>query len=483
MRLSSICDFNFTKAVAILSLMLVSTLCVAAADPDNAIEQLREAGKAFSSVARKASPAVVFISVEKVEEVRSSRQRSPFEDEFFKRFFDIPPDSQSKQRSKQRKVAGQGSGFVVSSDGYIVTNNHVVGDADEVQVRFQDGTEYSAEIVGTDSRSDVAVIKIDAKNLPVLELGDSDALEVGEWVLAIGSPFGLSHTLTAGIVSAKGRSSVGITDYENFIQTDAAINPGNSGGPLVDLNSRAIGMNTAIFSRSGGYMGIGFAIPINMVQNIMNQLINDGRVTRGFLGVLIQNLTNELADSFGLESQRGVLIAEVTKDSPAMNAGMKAGDVVVKFDERDVTDVGTFRNRVSLVYPGSVVSLIVIRDGKQKVLNVTIGELPESSVAESKEPAVDSLDELGFSVQDLTEELAAGFGLEDQAGVVVTAVENESKAFDAGLRPGMIIQELNRTSINNLTDFRSTLKALKSSDSLLMLVSDPNGTRYIAIRR
>jgi serine protease Do len=220
-----------------------------------------------------------------------------------------------------------------------------------------------------------------------------------------------------------------------------------------------------------------------MVQNIMNQLINDGRVTRGFLGVLIQNLTNELANSFGLESQRGVLIAEVTKDSPAMNAGMKAGDVVVKFDERDVTDVGTFRNRVSLVYPGSVVSLIVIRDGKQKVLNVTIGELPESSVAGSKEPAVDSLDELGFSVQDLTEELAAGFGLEDQAGVVVTAVENESKAFDAGLRPGMIIQELNRTSINNLTDFRSTLKALKSSDSLLMLVSDPNGTRYIAIRR
>ena len=474
------------RKVAALSLViLMLPLQVIATDSDSAaIAQLREAGKAFSSVARKTSPAVVFISVEIVEDVRSSQRRSPFEDEFFKRFFDIPPDSQPRQRPRQRRTAGQGSGFVVSPDGLILTNNHVVGEADKVQVRFQDGTEYSAEIVGTDSRSDVAVIKIDAENLPVLELGDSDILEVGEWVLAIGSPFGLSHSLTAGIVSAKGRSSVGITDYENFIQTDAAINPGNSGGPLVDLNGRAIGMNTAIFSRSGGYMGVGFAIPINMVRNIMNQLVNDGQVTRGFLGVLIQNLTKELADSFGLKSQRGVLISEVTPDSPAKKSGMKAGDVVVEFDGKPVTDVGTFRNRVSLVFPGSKVSIVVMRNGSRKDLEVTIGTLPDDKVASKNGPTVDSLEELGFSVQDLTRELAEAFGLgDDGGGVVVSAVENESKAFSAGLRPGMIVQELNRKTIGDLKDFRSALKSIDSSDSVLMLVSDSNGTRYIAIRR
>jgi len=223
-----------------------------------------------------------------------------------------------------------------------MTNNHVVGDADKVTVRLKDGREFTAKTIGTDPRSDVAVIKIDAANLPVLALGDSDSLEVGEWVIAIGSPFGLSHTLTVGVVSAKGRSRVGIADYENFIQTDAAINPGNSGGPLVDLYGRAVGMNTAIFSRNGGYMGIGFAIPINMASTIKDQLIKTGRVTRGHLGIVIQDLTPELAESFGLDDHNGVLVAEVTQGSPAEKAGMKQGDVVVEFNNKPVENIGSF---------------------------------------------------------------------------------------------------------------------------------------------
>ena len=475
---------NHARRIGLTILVLSAALFgLSPASADNGIESLREAGKAFSAVAKKVSPAVVFISVERVEESRSQYRQSPLDDDFFRRFFDIPfPDDRSHQEPRRRRVEGQGSGFIVSSDGYILTNNHVVGDADAVLVQFQDGREFEARIIGSDRRSDVAVIKIDESDLPVLELGDSDALEVGEWVLAIGSPFGLSHSLTAGIVSAKGRSSVGITDYENFIQTDAAINPGNSGGPLVDLNGRAVGMNTAIFSRTGGYMGIGFAIPINMVRNIMNQLIDDGRVTRGFLGVLIQNLTQDLAESFGLKDRRGVLIANVTEDSPAERAGLRQGDVVIHFDGRDVEDVGSFRNRVSLVTPGSEVSMVVVRDGREVSLNVKIGKLPERMSARA-EPQVDTLDELGFAVQDISEETAERLELRSREGVVISSVEPGSLAASAGLRPGVIILELNRESIQDLADFRAKLKQASDDHSLLFLISDQRGTRYVAIRR
>ncbi|GJL81078.1 MAG: serine protease [marine bacterium B5-7] len=463
----------------LLSLMLVTT---PAAIADNGIEHLKQAGKAFSEVAKKVSPAVVFISVEKVEDVEFSQGRSPFDDEFFKRFFDQPYPEGQQGQPRQRRIRGQGSGFIVSSDGYILTNNHVVGDADSVTVQLQDGREFTARKIGSDPHSDVAVIKVDATDLPVLELGDSDQLEVGEWVLAIGSPFGLSHTLTAGIVSAKGRSSVGITDYEDFIQTDAAINPGNSGGPLVDLNGKAIGMNTAIFSRSGGYMGIGFAIPIKMVSNIMKQLIDDGRVTRGFLGILIQDLTHDLADSFNLEGQRGVLIAGVSEDSPAERGGLKQGDVVIEFNGRPVVKVGAFRNQVSMVTPGSKVHMKVIREGNEKEIEIEVGTLPESE----DEQAVthnNAISDLGFSVQTLTPELAQKFEIDDEGGVVITSVDNGSPAFESGLRPGMVISEVSRRKVANVKEFTKAIKDNADKESVLLLIKDARGSRYVALKR
>ncbi|MFQ5902242.1 MAG: Do family serine endopeptidase, partial [Candidatus Binatia bacterium] len=347
-------DDRWIYCSRILSVLLVlSFLSVAVLPPPanaqkKAIENLRETGKAFAAVARKISPAVVFIKVEKTVTGGSPFSPSmPFGDEFFRHFFGEPFPYRQPPRQRQR-IVGQGSGFIISSDGYIVTNNHVVGDADKVIVGLIDGREFTAKTIGTDPHTDVAVIKIEAKYLPVLPLGDSDALEVGEWVLAIGNPFGLSHTLTAGIVSAKGRSSIGITDYEDFIQTDAAINPGNSGGPLINLEGRAVGINTAIFSQTGGYMGIGFAIPINMAKSIRDQLIKHGSVTRGYLGIMIQDITPALAKTFGLDTTKGVLISEVTKGSPAGMAGLARGDVIVEFNGHPVEKVGPFHNEVAL---------------------------------------------------------------------------------------------------------------------------------------
>jgi len=271
---------------------------------------------------------------------------------------------------------GQGSGFIISKDGYILINNHVVGDADLIKVKLSDGREFKAKVIGTDPQSDVAVIKIDATNLPVLRLGDSDKLEVGEWVIAIGNPFGLSQTVTVGVVSAKGRSRIGINDYEDFIQTDAAINPGNSGGPLVNIHGEAVGMNTAIFSRSGGYMGIGFAIPINMAKAIKDQLLKKGKVTRGWLGVVIQDIDEELAKSFGLEKTEGVLIAEVSEGSPAEKAGLKQGDIILRLNGKKVDDLGELRNKIALTAPGTKVKLEVLRENKRRTIQVTIGEQP-----------------------------------------------------------------------------------------------------------
>ncbi|RLB71203.1 MAG: serine protease, partial [Deltaproteobacteria bacterium] len=310
---------------------------------DAGLENLRETGKAFRSVAKQVGSAVVFIKVEKEVKQRGmgsdSFGGSPFNDELLRRFFGQPPQQKrSPHQTPKHNAAGQGSGFIVSSDGYIMTNNHVVADADKVTVQLLDGSEYEAKIIGTDPPTDVALIKIDVdEKLPALKLGDSDQLEVGDWVLAFGNPFGLSHTLTAGIVSAKGRSGMGLSDYENFIQTDAAINPGNSGGPLVNLDGEVVGMNTAIYSRSGGYMGIGFAIPINMAKNIRQQLIQDGGVTRGRLGVYIQDLNKDLAESFGINQHEGILVAQVLEDSPAEKAGVQQGDVILKLDGEKVT--------------------------------------------------------------------------------------------------------------------------------------------------
>jgi serine protease Do len=464
--------------VAIFALLLHGW--VQAREQNQDIPALQHLSTAFTQVAKQALPAVVFIQVEKTIETSQGpfEFNDPFDlfnDEFFRRFFGRRfPRPQRKYRQM-----GLGSGFIISRDGYILTNHHVVGDADRIKVKLADGREVKAKLIGTDPKSDVAVIKIKGDDLPVLPLGDSDALEVGEWVIAIGNPFGLTHTITVGVVSAKGRSGMGIEDYEDFIQTDAAINPGNSGGPLINLRGEVIGINTAIFSRSGGYMGIGFAIPINMVKAIEQQLIATGKVTRGYLGVHIQNLTDDLAKSFGLENTEGVLIADVAKDSPASKAGIKTGDVIVVFDGKPVKNVQQLRNMVALTLPGTQVQVVVVRDREKRELTVTIGELAEEQVASVEGSGL--LEKLGFAVQDLTPELAQQFGYEEGGGVLVSQVEAGSPAAMVGIRPGTLIRQVNRQPVHNTEEFMQALAKSEETKRVLFLLQDRRGTRFVAL--
>ncbi len=452
---------------------------------DLGLENLKQTGLAFRSVAKKVSPAVVFIKVEKDVASRGSQYYfspfgSPFDDDFFRRFFGEPPQRRSPhQEPKKRQEVGQGSGFLITPDGYILTNNHVVGEADRVKVQMLDGREYKAEIVGTDPGSDLAVIKIDESDLPFLHLGNSEQLEVGDWVLAIGNPFGLSHTLTAGVVSAKGRSGIGLNDYEDFIQTDAAINPGNSGGPLVNLEGDVVGINTAIFSRSGGYMGIGFAIPVNMAKKIRDQLIEHGEVKRGRLGVYIQDMTPELAESFGLDKPEGILVTQIVEDSPAEDAGLKRGDIIIALDGDKVNNVSSLRNRISLTAPGTKVRLDIIRDGREKQVKVKIGELDPDAVSFSG--GSNKLSRLGFSLQNLRPDIAEHYGLQEQKGVVITEVETGSLAYQAGLKPGDLVLEINQKAVNTVDDAEKILKSMKDK-TVLLLINQRGNTKYVVLK-
>lgn len=502
-RTISIHDWK-TSVTAAIALATVSTFLLttpAVAKPSSgehvqALNNLRATSRAFSAINKSVSPAVVSIRVEQTIRGVAGNRGMPFNDpselfgdEFAKRFFGEQYEQFKQHRATprqplERHVAGQGSGFIASSDGYILTNHHVVGKADKVMVRLKDGRELEAKLIGSDQRSDVAVIKIDATNLPFIPLADSDSLDVGEWVLAFGSPFGLVDTMTAGIVSAKGRTSVGIADYENFIQTDAAINPGNSGGPLVNLDGQVVGINTAIASRSGGYQGIGFAIPINMAKNVRDQLLNDGKVHRGFLGILIQPFTPDLAKSFGLAGTKGVLIGDVTEDSPASKAGLKSGDVIVELNGRPVERAGAFRNHVAMFTPGTDVTLTVLRDGQHKKITVKLGELPsKQELARNGSPQEESVDSLGLAVQALTPELAERLGYSDQEkGVVVSKVARGSLAGLAGMRPGVLIVEVNRQQVETVEAFKQALDKSRESGVLLLMVKDQTGSRFITMK-
>ena len=462
---------------------------------EGGIESLRQTGKAFSTVARKVSPSVVFINAETTAAgAEGAPFTSPFGDElpfgneFFEYFFGQPLPGHPREETPQRKrrAVSQGSGFVFSSkDGllsdrtYILTNYHVVEGAEKINVKFQDGREFEAEIKGADPKSDVAVIKIKAGGLPALKWGDSSSLEVGEWALAIGNPFGLSHTLTVGVVSAKGRTSLGISDYEDFIQTDAAINPGNSGGPLVNLDGEVIGVNTAIVSRSGGYMGAGFAIPSNLARSIAQQLIDNGEVVRGYLGVVIQQLTRDLAESFDIKETQGILVAQVSEDTPADKAGLEAGDVIVSYQGRPVTDIGDFRNRVALTPPGSRESLIIIRGGDRKEIKVTIGKLGEDSPL--AQAAEQSAEELGMSVQTLTPELARQFNAKPGLGVVVTQVTPGSIAAMAGIKTGDVVLEVDRKPVDSAAAFNRAVDDSSEDKRVLLLIASANAQRYVVL--
>ncbi len=464
---------------------------VALAREDDNIALLDRSAKAFSSVVKKAGPAVVYIGVEKSSKIFGGArggQNMPdlFNDPFFQRFFG-PQFQHPQQPRRQFKQRGAGSGFIVSPDGLILTNNHVVENADTIKVRLADEREFTAEVIGTDPQSDVALIKIDGKNLPTLPLGDSDKLEVGEWVIAIGSPFELSQTVTVGVVSAKGRSRIGINDYENFIQTDAAINPGNSGGPLLNIHGEAVGINTAIFSRSGGYMGIGFAIPINMARSIEKQLQSDGKVTRGWLGVVIQDVNEDLAASFGLDKAEGILIAEVGDDSPALAAGLKQGDVILTLDGKKVEDVAQLRNKIAMTAPDTKVTLGIIRDGRDKKIKVTIGEQPDDfsrTTRLSRKGAHGSmLDKLGMSLQNLTPALASQFGYDKGQGVLIAQVKPDSPAARVGLQPGQLIEEVNKIRVHNIKELKKALKKGRNPKQVLLRVRAGEFSQYVVLRQ
>lgn len=444
--------------------------------------------KGFTNVVKKVNPSVVHIKIEKTVKGGSILQDNNefFNDPFFKRFFGPQFRRQQPDKSPRqfkRKQSGMGSGFLISKDGYILTNNHVVDDADEITVIMANKKEFKAKVIGTDPMSDVALLKIkDGGNLPFLTLGDSDKLEVGEWVIAIGNPFGLSQTVTVGVVSAKGRSRVGINEYENFIQTDAAINPGNSGGPLLNTQGEVIGINSALFSRTGGYMGIGFAIPINMVKAIQDQLHEHGKVTRGWLGVIIQDIDKDLALSFGLKEPRGILVSEVQKDSPADKALLRRGDVIIQLNDINLIDVADLRNRVALLPPKSKVILRIIRESKEQEIEVIIGERPaEIDKMATPTDEKSSLDQFGLTFQDLTEELAEQFGFTGKEGVLIAEVEPDSPAALAGLKPGILIEEVDRQPISSIKELLKIVKMAQNPKRLLLRVNNKGFSHYVVL--
>jgi len=428
----------------------------------------------FSAIAKKMMPVVVNIST---TSQRSSRVAGDPIEEFFNRFFGETPPRESPQRSL-------GSGILISKDGEILTNYHVVRNADVIKVKLADQTEYEARLVGKDDRTDLALIKVrKAVNaLPAAKLGSSNLLEVGDWVMAIGNPFGLEHTVTAGIVSAKGRV-IGAGPYDNFIQTDASINPGNSGGPLINAQGEVVGVNTAIFSQSGGNVGIGFAIPIDLAKKVADQLRKNGRVVRGWLGVRVQDVSPQLATSLGLTKNPGetAIVTDVADNSPAAEAGVRTGDIIVEFNGKPLPKSHDLPTFVADTAPGQKVTLKIIRDKSERSVTAKIGELPDEGdplqQAESKDP------EIGLRVQRITPEASRRLGLSSTKGVLVVEVQPGSPADAAGIEPADVIREVNQRPVNNVKDFEKAVRQVRRGDRILFLVHRGDNAVFFALRR
>jgi serine protease Do len=443
----------------------------------------------FVGVVKAAMPAVVNISTTRVVRAKDMQQMSPFfNDPFFRQFFG-DQNPHGFRMPRDRRENSLGSGVIVDPSGYIVTNNHVVDKADEIKVLLGDKREFVGKVVGTDPKTDIAVIKINAKDLPFLPWGESDNLQVGEYVLAMGNPFGLNQTVTLGIVSAVGRANVGIADYEDFIQTDAAINPGNSGGALVNARGELVGINTAIFSRSGGYMGVGFAVPSKMAHRVMQSLIDKGKVVRGWLGVSIQELSPELVKSFGLADAKGALVGEVVPSSPAEKAGLKIGDVILSVDGKTVGDPSALRNLVADIPVGKEVRVGIVRDKKTRDVTVKIAEQPANLTRTGETPDEEGGTSggaglAGMEVQELTAEVAQQLDLpKGTTGVVVSEVDPASTAAEAGVRRGDVIAEINRVPVRNVRDYTKVVNKLGKNDSVLLLIARGNGKLFVAIKQ
>ena len=467
------------------AVVLVCCLALAGAahaTVEEKLAQLQQFSDGFALVASTVTPGVV--AIESRQNVNGEEQsQNPFDGTPFEDFFQQSPHRFGPPPPRE----GQGSGVIVNYKVkyYILTNFHVVRGADELEVKLEDGRDFPAEVVGTDSLSDVAVLKVEAQTLPAVNMGNSDRLRVGEWVLAIGNPFGLEHSVTAGIVSASGRSRLSRADYGSFIQTDAAINPGNSGGALVNLRGELVGINTAIISRSGGYQGIGFAIPVNLVKNVMGQLVEHGEVRRGLLGVTIDNLDRVTAEALGLDKTQGVLIQKVVPGGAAEKAGVKQGDVVLEVDGKPVRDVVELKSLIGETPPGTRVDLLVVRGEEQRHVGVVLDQLTAEVLARNDEPAADGeghADRLGLAVKGLTPQTAEHLGYEGQSGVVVIGVRPNSPAARRGLRRGDLIQEVNRRPVGNTEEYEQALAAAaKRSKSVLFTVRRGENINLVAV--
>jgi serine protease Do len=463
-----------TWPVAGLALAVISALFLVLGNPAPA--DSKPVPDSFAELAKKASPSVVNIRSERVMKgpgqspMPFGQQQDPMRD-FFEWFF-------RDQMPRDFKQQALGTGFIIDSDGYILTNNHVVDKADEIKVKLADNTEYSAKVIGRDPKTDLALIRIEpGKPLAPLTLGDSEKLEVGEWVVAIGNPFGLGNTVTAGIVSAKYRQ-IGAGSYDNFIQTDASINPGNSGGPLLNTSGEAVGINTAIFSQTGGSIGIGFAIPINMAKELLPQL-KQGKVVRGWLGVMIQKITPELKEKLGLKDEHGALVSDVTPGGPAEKAGIKRGDVIVSFDGKEIREMRDLPQIVGSTHVDKEVSVSVIRNAKKKDFEVKIGKLDEEG---GPRAVGGERPELGFSVEEITPELANRWRLPETSGVVVSKVEGGSPAEEAGMKAGDVVLEIDQTPVRNVSAFTQKIAQYKKGDTILFLMKRGGSALYLTLK-
>jgi serine protease Do len=448
--------------------------------PPGQLKSLQDLNNAFVSLAEQTRPSVVTVFTEKTIE---RRVVNPFDFFGFKDFFN-QPENQKQPETRKDIRQGLGSGVVVSDEGYILTNNHVIDKADKIFVRTFDDRRLEAKVVGADAKTDIAVIKIDDSKLRPLSFGNSDKIRVGEWVIAIGSPLGdnLEQTVTHGIVSAKGRSNLGLADYEDFIQTDAAINPGNSGGPLVDIEGKLIGINTAIASRTGGFQGIGFAVPSNMAKQVMNSLIKYGKVTRGWLGVTIQDINESMAEGMNLNSTDGTIVGSVVEGSPAEKAGLKTGDVIIKLNGQNVKNTVELRNNIASTPPNTTVTLQVIREGMQKTIRIKLGELPSDEKLAG--PASTKIEEVfGFSVANNNASYAQQFNLKSTTGLIIVKIGPSSNAYRNGLRTGDLILQLNKQDVTSIAEFKSDLNKLKEGENILFLIERRGSKMFVAFTK
>lgn len=455
----------------LVTLTLLAPLTLPAAETTALAQPIYD----FRQVGKVGIPAVVSIQVKGTGQSSDEEDTSElFKDDFWQRFFGLP-----KQDPSDEIVSGQASGFLISPDGEILTNSHVVNHMTKITVILNNGKEYPAKVIGLDTNTDIALIKIDAQGLPYLKLGNSDDLEVGQWVAAIGNPLGLQASLTKGVVSAKGRNNLDLTRIEDYIQTDAPINKGNSGGPLLDMEGRVIGMNTAIVTNmaNGGYMGIGFAIPSNLLQSVIADLKKDGSFKRGYIGVTLQQIDDDLASAFRMDSSEGAIVAEVAKNSPAEKSGLQRGDIITKYNNNRVANIAGFRNAISLMKPGSQVNLAVLRDGKPLQVNVEVAIFPgqdhKESVKETK---------LGIEVENLSPEVAQKLGYADTTGVLISKVDPKSPLAWAGIKKGTVVMEVNKQKVSSVDEFNKAVQQTAEDRPVLLLIRQGGMTRYISIK-